>query len=163
MPSVALQRTSPSPSIYLRISTSITAKLQICDHSLMTANENNTDVSVRLDDAQPSSLPHPGLFLRHEIVEGRELRACLKRVPAVECEAASSSLGWATSTTAHTLMGQVLSVGEAVETLRVLQPTWSAVLNGRAALSPEMVLHCEKASGLSMDALMSMQCAYDAA
>lgn len=60
------------------------------------------------------------------------------------------------------IQGRRLSVGEAAVALRVLRPTLSAVLNGRAGLSPEMALRFEKAFGLSMDTLMRMQCAYDA-
>ena len=61
------------------------------------------------------------------------------------------------------IQGHGLSVSEAAEALRVLRPTLSAVLNGRASLSPEMALRFEKAFGLSMDTLMRMQCSYDAA
>ena len=46
--------------------------------------------------------------------------------------------------------------------LRVLRPTLSAVLKGRADLSPEMALRFEKAFSLSMDTLMRIQCAYNA-
>ena len=44
-----------------------------------------------------------------------------------------------------------LSVSQAAEALRVLRPTLSALLNGRASLSPEMALRLQKAFGLSMD------------
>lgn len=59
------------------------------------------------------------------------------------------------------IQGRALSVSQAAEALRVLRPTLSAVLNGRASLSPEMALRLEKAFGLSMDTLMRMQCEYD--
>lgn len=39
----------------------------------------------------------------------------------------------------------------------------SNVLNGRAALSPEMALRIEKAFGVRMDTLMRMQGSYDIA
>lgn len=59
--------------------------------------------------------------------------------------------------------GRGLSVSEAAKTLRVLRPTGSAVLNGRAALSPGMALRCEEAFGLAMETPMGMQCARDSA
>lgn len=59
--------------------------------------------------------------------------------------------------------GRGLSVSEAAKALRVLRPTLSAVLNGQAALSPEMALRCEKAFGLTMESRMGMQCARDSA
>ncbi len=59
--------------------------------------------------------------------------------------------------------GRGLSVSEAAKALRVLRPTLSAVLNGRAALSPGMALRCEKAFGLAMETPMGMQCARDSA
>ena len=60
------------------------------------------------------------------------------------------------------IRGRGLNVGEAAVALRMLRPTLSAVLNGRAGLSPEMALRFEKAFSLSMDTLMRIQCAYDA-
>lgn len=41
--------------------------------------------------------------------------------------------------------------------------TLSALLNGKATLSPEMALRIEKAFGLSMDMLMRMQAWHDTA
>ena len=43
------------------------------------------------------------------------------------------------------------------------RPALSALLNARAALSPEMALRMEKAFGLKMDTLLRMQTAYDIA
>ena len=45
----------------------------------------------------------------------------------------------------------------------VTRPALSALLNGRAARSPEMALRIEKAFGVSMDTLMRMQNSYDIA
>jgi addiction module HigA family antidote len=45
----------------------------------------------------------------------------------------------------------------------VTRPALSALLNERAALSPEMALRIEKAFGVSMDTLMRMQNSYDIA
>ena len=90
--------------------------------------DDDTGESDRPNDHRTKNPPHPGLFLRHEIIQGHGL-----------------------------------SVGEAAEALHVLRPTLSAVLNGRASLSPEMALRFEKAFGLSMDTLMRMQCSYEAA
>lgn len=56
-----------------------------------------------------------------------------------------------------------ISVTQAAEALGWTRPTLSALLNGRAALSPEMALRIEKAFGLQMDTLLRMQSAYDAA
>ena len=50
-----------------------------------------------------------------------------------------------------------LSVTEAAWVLGVSRPALSAVLNGRAALSPEMALRVEKAFGLKMETLLQMQ------
>ena len=56
-----------------------------------------------------------------------------------------------------------LSVTAAAEALGVTRPAVSAVLNERAALSPDMALRIEKAFGVKMDTLMRMQNAYDIA
>ena len=56
-----------------------------------------------------------------------------------------------------------LTVARAAEILGVGRPALSAVLNGRASLSPEMALRLEKAFGVSMDTLMRMQNSYDIA
>lgn len=56
-----------------------------------------------------------------------------------------------------------LSVTRAAEVLGVTRPALSALLNERAALSPEMALRIEKAFGVSMDTLMRMQSSYDIA
>lgn len=56
-----------------------------------------------------------------------------------------------------------LSVTEAAKVLGVTRPALSALLNERAALSPEMALRLEKAFGVSMDTLMRMQNSYDIA
>lgn len=56
-----------------------------------------------------------------------------------------------------------LSVTAAAEILRVRRATLSALLNGNAALSPEMALRLEKAFGVKMDMLLRMQAWHDAA
>jgi len=55
-----------------------------------------------------------------------------------------------------------LSVAKAAEALDVRRATLSALVNGRASLSPEMALRVEKAFGVSMDTLLRMQAWYDA-
>lgn len=54
-----------------------------------------------------------------------------------------------------------LSVADAARGLGVGRPALSAVLNGRASLSPDMALRCEKAFGISMDLLLKMQLQFD--
>src|SRR5690349_7144029 len=56
-----------------------------------------------------------------------------------------------------------LAVTRAAELLGVTRPALSAVLNGRASLSPEMALRIEKAFGVGMETLMRMQSSYDIA
>lgn len=56
-----------------------------------------------------------------------------------------------------------LSVTDAAKALGVTRPALSALVNQRAALSPEMALRIEKAFGVSMDTLMRMQNSYDIA
>jgi len=56
-----------------------------------------------------------------------------------------------------------LSVTEAARVLGVTRPALSALLNGRAALSPEMALRIEKAFGPKMDTLMRMQTTFEIA
>jgi addiction module HigA family antidote len=56
-----------------------------------------------------------------------------------------------------------LSVTDAAKVLGVTRPALSALLNARAALSPEMALRIEKAFGVAMDTLMRMQNSYDIA
>ena len=54
-----------------------------------------------------------------------------------------------------------LSVARAAEILKVRQATLSDLLNGKAALSPEMALRIEKAFGVNMDTLLRMQAWHD--
>ena len=56
-----------------------------------------------------------------------------------------------------------LSVTEAAKVLGVTRAALSALLNGRAALSPGMALRIEKAFGPKMDTLLRMQTAYEIA
>ena len=56
-----------------------------------------------------------------------------------------------------------LSVTKAAEILGVTRPALSALLNERAALSPDMALRIEKAFGLKMDTLLRMQTSYEIA
>ena len=56
-----------------------------------------------------------------------------------------------------------LSVTRAAAILGVTRPVLSALLNGRASLSPDMGLRIEKAFGPKMDTLLRMQTAYDIA
>jgi len=56
-----------------------------------------------------------------------------------------------------------LSVTQAGKVLGVSRPALSALLNGRAALSPDMALRIEKAFGPKMDTLLRMQTAYEIA
>jgi addiction module HigA family antidote len=54
-----------------------------------------------------------------------------------------------------------LPVTRAAEILRVRRATLSDLVNGKAALSPEMALRIEKAFGVSMDTLLRMQAWHD--
>jgi len=72
--------------------------------------------------------PHPGDFIRTEIIE---------------------PLG--------------LNVTDAAEHLDVSRPALSNLLNGNAALSPEMAIRIEQAFGPIADTLMRMQTSYDVA
>jgi len=56
-----------------------------------------------------------------------------------------------------------LSVTAAAKVLGVSRPALSNLLNQNADLSGEMALRIEKAFGVSMNALMRMQAAYDIA
>ena len=56
-----------------------------------------------------------------------------------------------------------LTVARAAQILGVGRPALSAVLNGRASLSPEMALRFEKAFGISMELLLKMQLQFDIA
>ncbi len=55
-----------------------------------------------------------------------------------------------------------LSVARAAEVLGVRRATLSDLVNGHAALSPEMALRIEKAFGVDMDMLLRMQAWHDA-
>ncbi len=55
-----------------------------------------------------------------------------------------------------------LSIARAAEVLGVRRATLSDLVNGNAALSPEMALRIEKAFGFSMDTLLRMQAWHDA-
>jgi len=54
-----------------------------------------------------------------------------------------------------------LSIAPAAEVLDVRRATLSALVNGKASLSPEMALRIEKAFNVSMDTLLRMQVWYD--
>ena len=56
-----------------------------------------------------------------------------------------------------------LSVTEAAEVLGVARHTLSRVLNGHAAISPDMAIRLEKAGWSSADFWLSRQTAYDLA
>ena len=56
-----------------------------------------------------------------------------------------------------------LNISEAADILKVRRATLSDLLNGKAALSPDMALRLEKAFGVDMDHLLRMQVAYDVA
>lgn len=56
-----------------------------------------------------------------------------------------------------------LSVTGAAKVLGVTRPALSALLNSRAALSPEMALRIEKAFGVRMDTLLRMQTSFEIA
>ena len=56
-----------------------------------------------------------------------------------------------------------LSVTKAAKVLGVTRPALSALLNGRAALSPDMALRVEKAFGPKMDTLLRIQTAFEIA
>ncbi len=71
--------------------------------------------------------PHPGAFVREEILD--ELH---------------------------------LNISDAAEVLGVRRATLSDLVNGSAALSPEMALRLEKAFGVDMDMLLRMQAWHDA-
>jgi len=55
-----------------------------------------------------------------------------------------------------------LSIQQAAEILGVRRATLSDLVNGKAAMSPEMALRIEKAFGVSMDTLLKMQALSDA-
>ncbi len=54
-----------------------------------------------------------------------------------------------------------LSVAKVAAVLGVRRATLSDLVNGHAALSPEMALRIEKAFGVSMDTLLRMQAWHD--
>ena len=54
-----------------------------------------------------------------------------------------------------------LTVSKAAEVLEVRRATLSDLVNGKAALSPEMALRIEKAFGMNMDTLLKMQTWFD--
>ena len=56
-----------------------------------------------------------------------------------------------------------LTVTEGARVLGVARPTLSNVINGKAAISPEMAIRLEKAFGSTADAWLRMQAAYDLA
>lgn len=55
-----------------------------------------------------------------------------------------------------------LTIAKAADVLGVRRATLSDLVNGKAALSPEMALRLEKAFGLSIETLLRMQAWYDA-
>ena len=56
-----------------------------------------------------------------------------------------------------------LSVSRVAEHFGVTRHAMSNLLNGKAALSPEMAIRFEKAFGISANTMMRMQAAYDLA
>ncbi len=63
---------------------------------------------------------------------------------------------------AEIIEGLDLNVTKAADILGVRRATLSNLLNGNAALSPEMALRIEKAFDVSMDMLLRMQAWHDA-
>src|SRR5688572_30080312 len=61
----------------------------------------------------------------------------------------------------HNVIPTGMSVKEASKRLGVGRPALSNLLNGRAALSPEMAVRLEKAFGADRKRLLEMQAAYD--
>ena len=55
-----------------------------------------------------------------------------------------------------------VTVTDAAKLLGVGRPALSQLLNGNAALSPEMALRFEKVFGVKMDTLLRMQARFDA-
>ena len=55
-----------------------------------------------------------------------------------------------------------ISVSKAARILGVRRATLSAVVNARAALSPDLALRIEKAFGPKVDLMLRIQAAYDA-
>ncbi len=56
-----------------------------------------------------------------------------------------------------------LTVTAGARVLGVARPTLSNVINGKAAVSPEMAIRLEKALGSTADAWLRMQAAFDLA
>ena len=56
-----------------------------------------------------------------------------------------------------------LSVTDAAQVLGVTRPALSALLNGRADLTPQMAVRIEKAFGVPIEQLMQMQTSFDIA
>ncbi len=56
-----------------------------------------------------------------------------------------------------------LTVTAGARVLGVARPTLSNVINGKAAVSPEMAIRLEKAFGSTVDAWLRLQAAYDLA
>ena len=56
-----------------------------------------------------------------------------------------------------------MSVTQVAEHLGVTRPAMSNLLNGKAALSPEMAIRFEKAFGISAETMMRMQAGWDLA
>lgn len=56
-----------------------------------------------------------------------------------------------------------LSVTKSAEILGVSRPALSNLVNGKAAISPEMAIRLEKAFGSTADTWLRMQAAYDLA
>lgn len=56
-----------------------------------------------------------------------------------------------------------LSITKAATVMKMRRPTLSDIINDKARLTPEVALRIEKAFGVSMDLLLRMQTAYEAA
>lgn len=56
-----------------------------------------------------------------------------------------------------------LSISKAAEVIKVRRPTLSDIVNGKARLNADVALRIEKAFGVSMELLLRMQTAYEAA
>jgi antitoxin HigA-1 len=54
-----------------------------------------------------------------------------------------------------------LTITETAEALGVSRKTLSAILNGRAGISPEMAIRLSKASGTSAESWLNQQMQYD--
>ena len=116
---------------------------------------------------QSEGLLEPNVTRNHRLTFRAEARSSARSILRTITESNDHADEESVSSRSSLLLGGLeppgISVSDAAHVLGVRRATLSAVVNGRAALSPDLALRIEKAFGPQVDLMLRIQAAYDAA